>query len=433
MLSRNRSLQIPLIIQVSVFVVCVTSLAFWLPNSLADTSIYFSGGQKIFEGTDAYDGNSPFFSGPTGSAVFYLLGKLLFIESFPLVWQLVNIIGLCIFFYLVLQSFRIQRYTLIIIGFLLLSAPVREMVVNNQVTGFTIGLASGVIYCSSKFTSRISTIAGLLLLSLLFELKPNLVFGFVLIFLYLNRSRIKLVTFSFISIVTSFLLLTGPKVYSDWIDFIRISGTDRITGYESLGISSFLFENGILNLSSARSLGILLFLLSFLFALFLLIRTNAKLWPLIVPLLVLAFPYIHYLDFIVVVPFVCIILLTTGNLAALASTVLVLLYLPQPSVSVSKNLLVFAIVLLVAGFQQLRGVQTVRIISCFVLGFFLIPLNFWIDSFGLIDHRLQVVTVVRAWAVIVFALFLVSFQSLVRYRAGFDSRTDSQTNVLNHE
>ena len=433
MLSRNHSLQIPLVMQVSIFVVCVTCLAFWLPNSLADTSIYFSGGQKIFEGADAYNGDSPFFSGPTGSVVFYLLGKLLLIESFPFVWQLVNILGVCFFFYFILQSFRIQRYTLIIIGLLLLSAPVREMIVNNQVTGFTIGLSSSVIYFSSKFTSRVSTTVGLILLILLFEFKPNLVFGFVLFFLYLNRDQIKLLTFSLISIVTGFLLLTGPEVYSDWIDFIRFSGTDRLTGYESLGIGSFLFEIGFLDLSSARNLGGLLFVLSFAFTLLLLIRTNIESWALVVPLLVLTFPYIHYLDFISAVPFVCIILLSKESVAALGSAVVVLLYLPQPSTSISKNLLIIAIVLFVAGFQYLSDVPTRWVISSFLLGFLLIPLNFWIDSFELTGHTLQVVTVVRAWVVVVFVLILTSSQSLSRYRVGSDSRIDSQTIVLNHE
>lgn len=408
--------------QISVFVVCVTCLTFWLPNSLADTSIYFSGGQKIVEGADAYNGDSPFFSGPTGSAVFYFLGKLLLIERFPLVWQLVNVLGLCFFFYFILKSFKIQRYTLLIISLLLLSAPVREMIVNNQVTGFAIGLSSSVIYFSSKFTGWVSTTASLILLALLFEFKPNLVLGFVLYFLYLNRNQIKLLTFSLISILAGFLWLTGPEVYSDWIFFIRTSGSEKLTGYESLGISSFLFENGFLNLNSARNLGVLLFVFSLAFTLILLIRSNSESWTLAVPFLVLMFPYIHYLDFISVVPFLCVILLRKESLAALASAVLVLLYLPQPSASVSKNLLIMALLLFIAGFQYLYGVPAKWVIASFMLGFVLIPLNYWIDTFDLIGHSLQVVTVVRAWVVIVLLLILMSFQSLSRNRVRSDSK-----------
>jgi len=419
--------------QISVFVVCLTCLAFWLPNSLADTSIYFSGGRKIVEGIDAYNGDSPFFSGPTGSAAFYFLGKLLLIERFPFVWQLVNVLGLCFFFYFILKSFRIQRYTLIIIGLLLLSAPVREMIVNNQVTGFAIGLSSSVVYFSSKFTGWVSTTASLILLTLLFEFKPNLALGFVLYFLYLNRNQIKLLTFSVISILVGFLWLTGPGVYSNWINFIRFSGSEKLTGYESLGISSFLFENGLLDLNSARNLGVLLFVLSLAFSLFYLIRSNSESWTLAVPFLVLMFPYIHYLDFVSVVPFICVILLRKESMAALASTVLVLLYLPQPSASFSKNLLIMAIILFVAGFQYLSGVPTKWVITSFMLGFVLIPLNYWIDTFDLIGHSLQVVTLVRAWAVIMFVLILFSFQPLSRNRAGSDSRTDHQRIVLNHE
>jgi hypothetical protein len=419
--------------QIAVFILCVTCLAFWLPNSLADTSIYFSGGQKIVEGMDAYNGDSPFFSGPTGSAVFYFLGKLLLIERFPFVWQLVNVLGLCFFFYFILKSFRIEGYTLIVIGLLLLSAPVREMIVNNQVTGFAIGLSSSVIYFSSKFTGWVSTTVSLILLALLFEFKPNLVLGFVLYFLYLHRNQIKLLTLSLISILAGFLWVTGPEVYSNWIDFIRFSGSEKLTGYESLGISSFLFENELLNLNSARNLGVLLFVLSLAFSLLHLIRSNSESWALAVPFLVLTFPYIHYLDFVSVVPFICVILLRKESVASLASAVLVLIYLPQPSASVSKNLLIMAIILFVAGFQYLSGVPTKWVIASFMLGFALIPLNYWIDTFDLIGHSLQVVTVVRAWAVIVFLLILFSFQSLSRNRAGSDSKTDRQTIVLNHE
>lgn len=433
MLSRNRDLRIPLVMQICVFVVCVTCLAFWLPNSLADTSIYFSGGQKIVEGVDAYNGDSPFFSGPTGSAVFYFLGKLLQIERFPFVWQLVNLLGLCFFFYFVLKSFRIQRYTVMIIGLLLLSAPVREMIVNNQVTGFAIGLSSSVIYFSSKFTGWVSTTFSLILLALLFEFKPNLVLGFVLYFLYLNRNQIKLLTFSSISILAGFLWVTGPEVYSNWLEYIRFSGTEKLTGYESLGISSFLFENNLLNLNSARNLGVLLFVFSLAFALSHLIRSNSELWNLAVPFLVLMFPYIHYLDFVSVVPFICVILLRKESVAALASAVIVLLYLPQPSASVSKNLLIMAVVFFVAGFQYLSGVPTKWVITSFTLGFVLIPVNFWIDTFDLIGHSLQVATVVRAWAVIVLLLTLLSFRSLSRNRAGSISKTEPQTIELQHE
>jgi hypothetical protein len=227
-----------------------------------------------------------------------------------------------------------------------------------------------------------------------------------------------------ISILAGFLWLTGPEVYSNWIDFIRFNGSEKLTGYESLGISSFLFENDLLNLNSARNLGILLFVLSLAFSLFHLIRSNSESWTLAVPFLVLTFPYIHYLDFVSVVPFICVMLLRKESVAALASAVLVLLYLPQPSASVSKNFFIMAIVLFVAGFQYLSGVPTKWVIASFMLGFVLIPVNYWIDAFDLIGHSLQVVTVVRAWAVIVLLLILMSFQSLSRNRAGSDSKTD---------
>jgi hypothetical protein len=126
-------------------------------------------------------------------------------------------------------------------------------------------------------------------------------------------------------------------------------------------------------------------------------------------------------------------LLRKESVAALAAATIVLLYLPQPSASALKNLLILAIVLFVAGFQYLSGIPIKLAITSFMLGFVLIPVNYWIDTFDLIGHSLQVVTVVRAWAVIVFLLILMSVQSISRNRTGSHSKTEPQTVELHHE
>jgi hypothetical protein len=103
----------------------------WVSNSLADTSIYFGGGDKLIHGLNPYDGSSPLFSAPTGTKFLYFAGVLLQIKQLPIVWNIVNILGVSIFFSIVLRILLLEKYALVIIAILLVSSPVREMVVTS--------------------------------------------------------------------------------------------------------------------------------------------------------------------------------------------------------------------------------------------------------------------------------------------------------------
>ena len=415
MLSRNPGLKISPITQVLALSICLGSLTWWLPTSLADTSIYFFGGQKIFEGLDAYNGDSPLFSGPAGSVILYIFGKVLFIENFPFIWQVVNLLGVCFYFYFILKTLNIHRNVIIIITCLLLSAPVREMVINNQVTGFTLGLSALIVHLSKIITSRAAVLVCVIPIYLLLEVKPNLVLSFFLYFVFLNRKYAMSIFFTLILTVVGCWLIIGPDVYLRWLDFIRTSGADKLTGYESLGFSSFLFENGFLGLDVSRNLSILLFMVFFVYAIFILLFSEAKFKVIIFPLLVLMFPYIHYLDFISVVPFLVAIHTRRDKISVLFPVVFVLLYLPQPSQGILKNLLIFSLLLVIFLLQFLRNAKIMRAFCGFVIGVSLILINYRLGTIQLNEHEVQVMTVVRAWIATMFTLVLLSSKSFYRF------------------
>ena len=412
MLPRNLNSKISLSVRVLFFLLCPAFLILWLPNSLADTSIYFFGGREVFSGSSPYDGDSPFFSGPAGGLSVFLIGRVLSIENYPWIWQAVNLLGVSYFFYFVLRTLKVNRNLVIFTCILLFAAPVREMVVNNQITGFALGSSSLIISLSNRYRSRSGSLVCLVPLYLLFELKPNLVLGFIIYFVYLNRDFLKEIVAGISFVVIFCVLLIGPSTYIEWFRFVLTSGSEKLTGYESLGLSTFLFESGLLGFQSARIIGVSAFLISFLFAVVVLIYVEDNLKLFIAPLLILMFPYIHYLDFISALPFLYALYSRRDKLVFLTSIVFVVFFLPQPSQDLAKN----AIILLIAAFftllQILQGRNKVGAAIGLSLTLILIVTNYWLSSFQLDDHSLQVMTVVRAWAIIMFAFLYILLKSM---------------------
>ncbi len=416
MLSRISRTEISLRTEFVFFSVCFLFLTLRGPHSLADSSIYFSGGQKLVAGIDPYDGGSPIFSAPLGSRFFYVVGKSLNIVHFPIIWQIVNIVGVSFFFFIFLRELKFKFYTTSISGLLLLSAPVREMVINNQVTGFVLGIAAICIYFSKVFANKFLKISLLIPIYLACELKPNLIFGFLVYFLWTNRSWYK----EFLSVfLFGFLLLYQFGIlneYGDWISHISTQGYRNLTGFESLGLSSLLFEADIFNFETARIAGISLFALSLVLLAVVLFKREEKVILVVIPLIGLAFPYLHYLDLIVALPFVISILFQDRHLAMLIPMFLSLLYLPRPSESFTKNALIICVIIVVSYMQYTVNKDIILFSISLFLGVYLVLTNYLVMSFALSDHVIQNFTVLRSLLlvfIIVISAVIKSFGSHV--------------------
>lgn len=390
---------------------CLLTLTYWAPNSLADTSIYFNGGRKLVHGFNPYDGSSPFFSAPLGGKFLFTVGRLLQIEQFPIVWQMVNIFGVSLFFLVIMKLQNAYISAVPLIGILLLTAPVREMVVNNQVTGFALGVSSLVIYLSDKFKSQFLTTLLFLPMYCVFELKPNIVLGLLAYYLLRNRNLFLNVHGIFILVVLFFNLTIFSDQYILWFKYITSQGVSNITGFESLGLSTLLFESSLLGLDSARRLGVLIFL--FVLAVYVLQvkRKSLQSHFIFMPLITVTFPYLHLIDLITALPFIFPKILEVRRLRFLTPLVFTLIFLPRPSISPPKNLLIVLLVF-IGGWLMFRFHANFDDFGFSILvGLCVFAANPLALNKNLNEHAIQNFTVLRVWLILVIVLILLSVEN----------------------
>ncbi len=400
MVSRILSAKLSLRMQFLLYLASFSILVLWMSGSLADTSYYFQSGQKVFQGQNPYSGDLPFFSGPTGGWFLYVIGKVFFIESFPFVWQIVNLLGVSIFFHTIIIKLGVHGNFAMLLAIMLLSSPIREMVVNNQVTGFVLGIAAFAIRTRLGAVHNIVIILNSMLLYLMFELKPNLVLGLVLYFVVTNKEKLHLIILSVTSIFVLANLLLMDGIYMKWFNAIQSQGVANLTGNESLGLSTLIYESDLLNKENARILGISLFLFCFVLVLIAALFKGLRIFLLAIPLLPIFFPYLHFLDFAITVPFIIHFVLYQTNLRYIAPIAIVILYLPGPTGGFLKNLLVFLILAAVITYDFYRYKLRCDLAVGILFGAALLLSNFLFDSYARNDHQLQSFTVVRAWLII---------------------------------
>lgn len=410
MLSRIRIPEISQKAQLIIFFLSIAALTNWVPNSMADASIYFNGGKELFHGDNPYDGSSPFFSAPTGAKFLYLVGKLLLITQFPFVWNFVNILGVSLFFYVVLKVFDTQKYILLIVSLLLVTAPVREMVVNNQVTGFVLGLSSICIYLARNHNSNFAVVMLFFPVYISFELKPNLILGFLIYYLWANRGTNFLRRWFPVVVFLIANSILFSNQYQQWINNISSQGIRNVTGFESLGISTLVYESNVLNYEIARAFGIAIFAITFCVYLFNISRDNKLAIFSFSPLVALSFPYLHFLDLIVILPFIFPRIFYRKSVRIFAPVVLALMFLPRPSDSQLKNVAIVLVVALISTLQIWLHKDFQDFLLANALGFALVVSNYSLPLTELSDHEIQNFTVLRAWLVTCILMLAIIFQ-----------------------
>ncbi len=398
-----------------------------MSGSISDTSYYFESGQKIFQGQNPYSGDLPFFSGPAGGWFLYVVGKVLFIEAFPFVWQIVNLLGVSIFFHTILTKLGVHSNLILLLAIMLLSSPIREMVVNNQVTGFVLGTAAFAIRTRLRTVHNIVIILNSSLLYLMFELKPNLVLGFVIYFTVINKEKLHLIILSVTSIFVLANLLLMDGIYLKWFNAIQSQGVANLTGYESLGLSTFIYESDLLNKENARILGMSLFLFCFVLVLIAALFKGIRIFLPAIPLLPIFFPYLHYLDFAITVPFIIHFVLYHTNLRYIAPIAIVILYLPGPTDGLLKNVLVFVMLGAVITYDFYRCKLGWNVMVGVLFGAALLLSNSLIDSHVKNDHQLQSFTVLRAWIILSCVFLWLTFNNQ-RVREIDDGHAKSKLN-----
>lgn len=398
--------------QVPAYLLSFFALTQWATNSLADTSIYYLGGEKLSQGQNPYDGSSPFFSAPLGARFIFLLGKSLQIVNYPVIWNVVNIVGVSCFFFVILSELKLKHHILLWISLLLLTAPVREMVVNNQITGLVLGFAALSILLSRSTQAPIIHFLLLIPIYLAFELKPNLIFGLLLYYFWINRKSVRNYTSILIAgpFVITFMILQNE--YINWLTNITSQGARSITGFESLGISTLAYESNILSFEFARALGLALFAITFLLYSRLFLKKDGELIFSMIPLFALTFPYLHLLDLIVALPFVLPMVIRRKSVLSLAPIVFAVVFLPRPSESLFKNLAIVALILVIAFVQYQNNMNRIEFILSLSSGITLIVSNYYLMLADLSDHAIQNYTVLRTWFIILIVMYGINSERI---------------------
>jgi hypothetical protein len=193
-------------------------------------------------------------------------------------------------------------------------------------------------------------------------------------------------------------------IYLKWFNAIQSQGVANLTGYESLGLSTFIYESDLLSKENARILSLSLFLFCLVLVLITALFKGIRIILLTVPLIPIFFPYLHYLDFAITVPFIIHFVLYQTNLRYIAPIAIVILYLPGPTDGLLKNVFVFVMLGAVITYDFYRCKLRWNVMVGILFGAALLLSNFFIDSHVRNDHQLQSFTVVRAWLIISFIL-----------------------------
>jgi hypothetical protein len=190
----------------------------------------------------------------------------------------------------------------------------------------------------------------------------------------------------------------------NWLKSVRAQGVANLTGHQSLGFSTFVYEMEALSRENSRSLGISLFLLCFAVTLSVAFFDHSRATLFTIPLLAIFFPYLHYLDLAITVPFMVHFVLYRTNIRYLAPTAVIMLYLPRPTDGLVKNLFILVLLLTLIAFDysRLKNVK-ISIIGAFI-GIALILSNFFIGFNVEDEHQLQSIIVLRSWMIISFVL-----------------------------
>jgi hypothetical protein len=263
------------------------------PNKVPDAQIYIDAGANVLAGLSPYENDIRVGSGPIASIVIYLISCLSPGDYLPVLLRLLNILGF-LFLYSLLAKGSSTLRVLAFIPVLYLSGPVREVLVNNQVTGIFALFISLAIFVWRKI-HRAANIFGtslfVLLLVISFELKPNL--GTPIIIYFLTKMNVgQLIRFliSFCAVEVSaalfYLLVLKDNLTSQWISrLLNFSSVDP-AGNDALSIWVWAPQQ------AAQVISYVVFLL--LLLMIILAKSNGLHWAFLSPL---SLVYVHLLDF----------------------------------------------------------------------------------------------------------------------------------------
>jgi hypothetical protein len=180
-------------------------------GALLDTEVYRSAGEQIVNGQNPY--TTGYRSGSLGALAIYLISKLSSINIMEYVFGFLNLAGIYIFVKSFITS-KSEKLLPVAALVLLWSSPVREMLLNHQITGLCLGLFAiyqlGINVEKSPISIKaISCIA----LAIACDLKPQLILPFLLVSLAKSRKYYAPFAAACLVIISNVLLSAHTQVF----------------------------------------------------------------------------------------------------------------------------------------------------------------------------------------------------------------------------
>jgi hypothetical protein len=238
------------------------------------------------------------------------------------------------------------------------------------------------------------------------ELKPNLVFGIFVYFVIRNMNRIHIIFSTTLVFFTLCNLILPTSIYLEWYQSVTSRGAENFVGFESLGPASFLFSRNLLTENQSRFAGVSLFILCCLiFVLFSIYRGS---FPIVyfIPLVALSFPYLHYLDLAIALPFLFPVVIHSTRTRFLAPLVFFSIFLPMPSAEPLKIGVCLTLTMTFLLIYYLTSDKKGIVFLSFLISGGYLLFNYLILWTSLSGPQLQSTTVFKSWIIIQATLLL---------------------------
>jgi hypothetical protein len=279
-------------------------------SSGGDWGDFFSAGGKIWLGSNPY-GDSIYVNSPVSAFFLSSIERILPVINTPTFVQILNIIGLSFFLWVITQDKNPQAW-LIVMSILPFLNVTRALFANSQVTGLVCGFIGLTAYLlkSAKFAALSPFPAWLA-----FELKPQMVAPIILVSIVSPQIK-KLYLAHLIGLIISghvlLNLFYGKNLDSIWIQKIfQYSGNSLKEGYEISVWKLIALGTGETQLTRIGSI-----LVAFLFLLLILhtaFMHGIKFAILGLALFPTALSYLHLYDFIPLVMIIIFVLLKKNS------------------------------------------------------------------------------------------------------------------------
>ena len=207
-------------------------LNFYLFRSqLHDFGDFIKAGELIWNQQDPYS-QLMYVNSPVSAVYVYLLSKVFFFLHFPIIIQILNIVGL---YFFLNQVLRPSLSNSIFLAFALLpfTSPARALFANVQVTGLVLGLLAFAIFLSRRSKPEFLVAVPMWMAA---ELKPQMALPIILILVFERRLNLKRIAFLSSYVVVAHIIVNlrfGSLLDLEWIrKLLRYSDSSYKEGYE---------------------------------------------------------------------------------------------------------------------------------------------------------------------------------------------------------